>query len=101
MIRKKVCGCAPVVVTKYQKRISAPILDRIDIHIEVSRVEYEKLSGDRICESSESIRTRVQAAGNIQLQRFSQIESSDSVCNANMHIGSYDNFANCQRKVRA
>ncbi|MCB0120556.1 MAG: ATP-binding protein [Anaerolineales bacterium] len=37
----KACTCAPAVVTKYQKRISSPILDRIDIHIEVPRVDYE------------------------------------------------------------
>jgi magnesium chelatase family protein len=49
-------------VTKYQKRISGPLLDRIDIHIEVPRVDYEKLSGDRMGETSEAIRTRVQAA---------------------------------------
>jgi len=45
---QKACGCAPAVVTKYQKRISGPLLDRIDIHIEVPRVDYEKLSGDRM-----------------------------------------------------
>ena len=64
------CGCAPVVITKYQKRISGPLLDRIDIPIEVPRVDYEKLSGDRMGETSESIRKRVQAARNIQQQRF-------------------------------
>jgi len=55
----KACGCAPVVVTKYQKQISGPILDRIDIHIEVPRVDYEKLSGDRLGESSQSLLVRV------------------------------------------
>jgi magnesium chelatase subunit ChlI-like protein len=47
---QKPCSCAPALVTKYQKRISGPLLDRIDIHIEVSRVDYEKLSGDRMGE---------------------------------------------------
>jgi len=42
---QKACGCAPAVVTEYQKRISGPLLDRIDIHIEVPRSEKEKLSG--------------------------------------------------------
>lgn len=64
--QQKACGCAPTVVTKYQKRISGLLLDRIDIHIEVPRVDYEKLSSDRIRETSESIRKRVQAARNIQ-----------------------------------
>ena len=49
-------------VTKYQKRISGPLLDRIDIHIEVPRVDYEKLSGNKLSETSEVIRQRVQAA---------------------------------------
>ena len=43
-------------VTKYQKRISGPLLDRIDIHIEVPRVDYEKLSGNKTSETSEAIR---------------------------------------------
>jgi magnesium chelatase family protein len=80
------------VVTKYQKRISGPLLDRIDIHIEVPRVDYEKLSGDRTGESSESIRGRVQAARNIQLLRFSKIESTNMACNADMHIGEIRKF---------
>ena len=43
-------------MAKYQKRISGPMLDRIDIHVEVPRVDYEKLSSDRLGESSASIR---------------------------------------------
>jgi len=58
--------CAPAVVTKYQKRISGPILDRIDIHIEVPRVDYEKLSGDRLDKTSEAIRKCIQATRDIQ-----------------------------------
>src|SRR5574342_335318 len=75
---QKACGCAPAVVTKYQKRISGPLLDRIDIHIEVPRVDYEKLSGDRVGETSEAIRKRVQAARNIQLKRFTNHQSTNS-----------------------
>lgn len=44
-----------LVATKFQKRISGPLLDRLDIHIEVPRVDFEKLSGDRVGESSEII----------------------------------------------
>ncbi|HEU4746687.1 MAG TPA: ATP-binding protein [Anaerolineales bacterium] len=64
---QKACGFASALVTKYQKRISGPLLDRIDIHIEVPRADYEKLSGDLLGESSESIRKRVQAARDLQL----------------------------------
>ena len=71
----------PDVVTKYQKRISGPWLDRIDVPIEVARVGYEELSGDRLRESSEIIR-----AGGIQLKRFSKNRSLDIVCNTDMRI---------------
>ena len=50
----KACTCAPSAVTKYQKRISGPLLDRIDIHVDVPRVEYQKLSDDRLGEASQT-----------------------------------------------
>ena len=58
----KECTCTPAMVTRYQKRISGPLLDRIDIHSEVPRVEYERLSDDRLGEPSAAIRERVEAA---------------------------------------
>ena len=54
------CSCSPAIVTRYQKRVSGPLLDRIDIHVEVPRVEYERLASDVPLESSESIRVRVE-----------------------------------------
>lgn len=92
---QKPCTCAQGVVTKYQKRISGPMLDRIDIHIEVPRVDYEKLSGDRLGESSESIRARVQAARNIQQKRFAN-GKSDIICNADMRVGEIRQFCKLQ-----
>src|SRR5512138_1578978 len=96
---QKPCTCAPALVTKYQKRISGPLLDRIDIHIEVPCVDYEKLSGDRVGETSESIRARVQAARNIQTKRFSNHSitespnhSIDIICNADMRVGEIRQF---------
>jgi magnesium chelatase family protein len=77
----KQCTCSAGTVTKYQKRISGPLLDRIDIHIEVPRVEYEKLSDQRLGESSETIRARVESARQRQRDRFG---SSDIACNADM-----------------
>src|SRR5512144_2476247 len=93
---QKPCSCAPALVTKYQKRISGPLLDRIDIHIEVPRVDYEKLSGDRIGEPSECIRARVQAARDIQNKRFSHNGSTDIVCNADMRVGEIRQFCKLQ-----
>jgi magnesium chelatase family protein len=54
--------CVPSVVTKYQERMLSPLLDRIDIHMEVPRVDYDKLSSEWVGESSVTIRARVQAA---------------------------------------
>src|SRR5688572_14212872 len=98
--RRGETACAHALVTKYQKRISGPLLDRIDIHIEVPRVDYEKLSGDRMGEPSECIRARVQAARNIQQARFTNPEyptsnngsSTDIVCNADMRVGEIRQF---------
>jgi magnesium chelatase family protein len=92
----KPCSCAPSTVTKYQKRISGPLLDRIDIHIEVPRVDYEKLSGDRVGESSETIQTRVQAARDIQNKRFANGQGTDIVCNADMRVGQIRQFCRLQ-----
>jgi magnesium chelatase family protein len=66
----KPCTCSNMVVSKYQKRISGPLLDRIDIHVEVPRVEYEKLSSARLGESSTTVRERVEAARSRQRVRF-------------------------------
>jgi magnesium chelatase family protein len=103
---QKPCTCAYALVTKYQKRISGPLLDRIDIHIEVPRVDYEKLSGDRVGESSECIRARVQAARNIQQARFTNPKSlfsnngssTDIVCNADMRVGEIRQFCKLQKE---
>jgi len=54
------------------------MLDRIDFHVEVPRVEYENLSGDRVGESSEAVSQWVQAARNLQQKRFSNNGSSDT-----------------------
>ncbi len=68
----KPCTCALGMVSKYQKRISGPLLDRIDIHVEVPRVEYDKLSQQRLGESSSTIRERVEKARRMQLNRFEE-----------------------------
>jgi len=84
----KPCTCSNMVVSKYQKRISGPLLDRIDIHIEVPRVEYEKLADARFGESSETIRERVEAARDRQRERFDvgtqNIAPVQITCNADM-----------------
>ena len=87
----KECTCSNQVITRYQKRISGPMLDRIDIHIEVPRVEYEKSSDDRVGEKSSSIQERVEAARQIQRERFNVRVIHESpnhiTCNAGMRPG--------------
>jgi magnesium chelatase family protein len=75
------CTCSLGMVSKYQKRISGPLLDRIDIHVQVPRVEYEKLADDRLGEPSASVRARVEMAWGRQRKRFAE---TGLTCNANM-----------------
>jgi magnesium chelatase family protein len=74
------------------------LLDRIDIHIEVPRVDYEKLSGDRLGETSKKIRARVQAARDKQNKRFANSEASDIDCNADMRVGEIRQFCSLQNE---
>jgi magnesium chelatase family protein len=66
----RACTCSNSMITRYQKRVSGPLMDRIDLHIDVPRVEYEKLSTARRAETSADIRTRVEAARERQRHRF-------------------------------
>ena len=99
----KECTCSNTAITRYQKRISGPLLDRIDIHIEVPRVDYDKLSDDRLGEPSAEIRGRVEAARAVQCERFdrdAQVAGDERsstapppiICNADMrpaHVRQY------------
>jgi magnesium chelatase family protein len=75
------CTCQSTAIQRYQKRISGPLLDRIDIHIEAPRVDYEKLSDRRAGETSESVRGRVAAARERQRNRYA---GTKLVTNADM-----------------
>ncbi|MBI4340601.1 MAG: YifB family Mg chelatase-like AAA ATPase [Chloroflexi bacterium] len=78
------CTCSPSLVSRYQKRISGPLLDRIDIFIQVPRVEYEKLVEPPDAETSETVRGRVTQAREVQLRRFGDADGSGLTCNADM-----------------
>ncbi len=75
------CTCSLNDIERYVGRISGPMLDRIDMHIEVPSVEYDELTSKGCGESSADIRTRVNAARKIQLKRFA---GTRVTCNANM-----------------
>jgi magnesium chelatase family protein len=77
----KQCTCSPGLVARYQKRISGPFIDRVDIFVEVPHIDYEKLADDRLGEKSERVQKRVEAARSIQHQRF---EGTILACNAEM-----------------
>ncbi|MCS7072989.1 MAG: YifB family Mg chelatase-like AAA ATPase [Bacteroidia bacterium] len=75
---EKNCICAPGVVQRYLSKISGPLLDRIDIHIEVTPVPFEELSSKRTGESSQEIRKRVVQARQIQTERFRKMSEIHS-----------------------
>ena len=79
----KPCVCAPGAVSKYLNKISGPLLDRIDLHVEVTPVSFEELQQEREQEKSESIRSRVEKAKDIQLNRY-----VDTKVNANSAMNS-------------
>jgi magnesium chelatase family protein len=86
---EKTCACSPAGIIRYQRKISGPIMDRIDLHVEVPRIKFEKLSEDREGENSASIRARVEKARNIQKERFS---GSRIVTNSDMESDEIKNF---------
>ena len=69
----KECTCSMSMVKSYQKKISGPLMDRIDIHVEVPRVPFDKLSDKRTGESSVAVRERVEAARATQRERFKEV----------------------------
>ena len=76
------CTCTPQQIQKYMSRISGPLLDRIDIHLEVPAVKYKELSSAFNGESSKDMRQRVQSARKIQLDRYKK--ETHIFCNAHM-----------------
>ena len=77
----KQCTCSPGLITRYQKRISGPFIDRVDIFVEVPHIDYEKLTDDRLGEKSEKVQKRIENARSTQRQRF---DGTILACNAEM-----------------
>lgn len=76
------CTCTTSAIQRYMSKISGPLLDRIDIHVEVPAVKYKELSGKATGETSADIRTRVNRTRDVQLERFKRYKSI--FCNAHM-----------------
>lgn len=64
------CTCTPTMITRYQSRLSGPLLDRIDLHLDVPRVDHDKLMSNTRAEPSEAVRARVEMARQRQRERF-------------------------------
>jgi magnesium chelatase family protein len=90
------CVCSPATIARYQKRISGPLLDRIDIHVEVPRVDYEKLAGRGESERSGDIRQRVITARTRQAERF-----KGTALTANADMGPSDIRKYCEMEAAA
>ncbi len=75
----KKCVCSPGQVFKYQKKISGPLLDRIDLHVEVPRLPYEKMANTEFAENSQNIKRRIQAARAVQQERFGQAKTNSEM----------------------
>lgn len=71
-LKDKECTCTPEAISRYMGRISGPLLDRIDIQVEITPVKYQKLASDEKVETSEEIKARVDRARKIQLERYKE-----------------------------
>ncbi len=90
------CRCSPNQIEKYRNRISGPLLDRIDLHVDVPAVNYQELRSDKTGESSAVIRERVDESRQIQLQRF--VSHPDINCNADMGSRQVSDFCWLDRR---
>jgi magnesium chelatase family protein len=88
---KRECRCSLVQVQRYRDRISGPLLDRIDIHLDVPAIQYSDLTSQIPGESSAVIRSRIEAARALQRERYGK---SKAICNA--RIGAKQLKAHCQ-----
>jgi magnesium chelatase family protein len=95
---EKNCLCSPSQVLRYHRRVSGPLLDRIDIHVEVPRVKVDQLTNVNLSESSSSIRSRVTRARERQLQRFKEYKLP---YNSNAEMGAKDMRSCCALEQNA
>jgi magnesium chelatase family protein len=92
------CTCPPGLVARYQRRISGPFIDRVDIFVEVPHVEYEKLADNRLGEKSAQVRSRVERARSIQRKRFA---GAKSACNSEMTPAEVREFCRLEESAQS
>lgn len=97
--RHQDCVCSAGEVVRYRSRVSGPLMDRIDLHLEVSPVPFEELSARRAAESSDAIRRRVLRARHVQARRFSGCHRVH--CNAQMSMRMVRQFCELDASCRS
>jgi magnesium chelatase family protein len=97
--KTKACICRPSDLDRYKRKLSGPIMDRIDIWVSVGNVDYKKLSGEGSGESSEKIKSRVQKAREIQKNRFTKLNRNIST-NSEMNVKDLSSIVKLEKEVR-
>jgi magnesium chelatase family protein len=92
------CTCPPSMVSRYQHRISGPFIDRVDIFVEVPHIEYEKLADKQLGETSERVRSRVEAAREVQRNRF---KGKKVTCNSEMTPADVREFCQLEESAQS
>ncbi|MFP4343358.1 MAG: YifB family Mg chelatase-like AAA ATPase [Anaerolineales bacterium] len=95
---ERACTCAMGMIQRYRKRISGPLMDRIDLHVEVPRVPYEKLMRSALGETSSAIRARVERA---RTQQRTRLAGAGLACNADMGPGEIRRFCQLGEEAQA
>ncbi|MDO4739532.1 MAG: YifB family Mg chelatase-like AAA ATPase [Eubacteriales bacterium] len=96
--RSKECRCTPLEIKRYLSRISGPLLDRIDLHIEVESVSAEQIAGQELAESSAQIRSRVEAARGVQRERY---KKEQIACNARLDARTLPRYSRLTKDAQA
>jgi magnesium chelatase family protein len=97
--KQKVCICKPSDLDRYKRKLSGPIIDRVDLWVSVGDVDYKKLGGESTGEKSESIKKRVERARKIQIERFKKWDR-DITANSEMNVKDLGTIINLNGKVR-
>jgi magnesium chelatase family protein len=97
--KQKVCICKPSDLDRYKRKLSGPIIDRVDLWVSVGDVDYKKLGGESTGEKSESIKKRVERARKIQKERFKKWDR-DITANSEMNVKDLGTIINLNGKIR-
>ena len=94
----KECTCSSSTVSRYQKRISGPFIDRVDIFVEVPRIDYEKLADDRLGEKSDKVQARVK---DTRLRQHERFKGTRLTCNAEMTPAEVREFCQVEESAQS